>query len=247
MQDKNQSPLPAGRGKGDAPRRIPLIDALRGLSVFLMVAYHFGINLILFADAPKGLIYNPFLNFLQPVFAGVFITLAGLSCRFSRKNLKRGVLLIFLGIGVTVVTFQVGFPVQFGILTFLGLGIVLYDLASPLLRRIPWAWLAGVSFMLFALTYVYFPRDTTLPMSSHVWVLGFRPEEFVSADYFPLLPWIFLIFFGSAIAEPVLERRLPDWFYRVNPPVFPFLGRHTLLIYLAHQPILYGVFMVWPV
>ena len=225
--------------------RIPLIDALRGLSVFLMVAYHFGINLILFAGAPEGLIYNPFLNFLQPVFAGVFITLAGLSCRFSRKNLKRGVLLIFLGIGVTVVTYQVGFPVQFGILTFLGLGIVLYDLASPLLRIVPWKWLAGASLTLFAVAYALFPRNTTLPMSSHVWVLGLRPVGFATADYFPLLPWIFLILFGSAIAEPVLNRRLPGWFYRVNPPVFPFLGRHTLAIYLAHQPILYGAFMLW--
>jgi uncharacterized membrane protein len=227
--------------------RIPLIDALRGLSVFLMVAYHFGINLILFAGAPDGLIYNPLLDFLQPVFAGIFITLAGLSCRFSRKNLKRGVMLVCLGIGVTVVTAQVGFAVQFGILTFLGVGIILYDLASPLLKRIPWAWLACASITLFAVAFAFFPRHTALPMASHVWMLGFRPAGFSSADYFPLLPWVFLIFFGSAIAEPVLNRRLPAWFYRANPPVLPFLGRHTLIIYLAHQPIMYGIFMLWPV
>ena len=229
----------------EKPPRIALIDALRGLSIFLMVAYHFGIDLILYMGAPPGLIYNPFLNFLQPVFAGVFITLAGFSCRYSRQNLRRGVLLSLLGAGVTVVSLFVGFPVRFGILSFLGLGIILYDLLSPLLRRVPAAWLAWVSLTLFAAAYLTFPRPTDLPVSSHVWMLGLIPAEFTSVDYFPLLPWFFLIPFGSAVAGPIREGKLPDWFYRLNPPVFPFLGRHTLLIYLLHQPVLAGGFLLW--
>ena len=45
------------------------LDALRGLSILLMVAYHFGYNLVMYRIAPAGLIYNPLLNVLQPFFA----------------------------------------------------------------------------------------------------------------------------------------------------------------------------------
>ena len=58
----------------------------------------------------------------------------------------------------------------------------------------------------------------------------------MSSDYFPLLPWFFLFLTGYFLYN--LRRREPlDW----RLPVVTNMGRHSLLVYLAHQPVVYGV------
>ena len=88
----------------DTPGRIQIIDGLRGLSILLMVAYHFGYDLIIFAGAPPQLIDNPVLDVLQQCFAGVFIFLSGISCRFSKSNSRRGFQMRGVAIVITAVT-----------------------------------------------------------------------------------------------------------------------------------------------
>ena len=85
-------------------RRYYAVDALRGLSILLMVAYHFGYNLVMFDIAPAGLIDNPLLNFLQPFFASVFIAISGASSTFSHSNLRRGVKILLCAVLVTLAT-----------------------------------------------------------------------------------------------------------------------------------------------
>ena len=87
--------------KPSQKRRYYAVDALRGLSILLMVAYHFGYNLVMFDIAPPGLLYNPLLNFLQPFFASVFIAISGASSTFSHSNLRRGVKILLCAALVT--------------------------------------------------------------------------------------------------------------------------------------------------
>ncbi|MDR0670796.1 MAG: DUF1624 domain-containing protein, partial [Oscillospiraceae bacterium] len=68
-------------GPGAGASRVALIDAVRGLSILLMVAYHAGYDLVGAGLLPRGLLFNPLLSVLQPFFAGVFILLAGVSAR----------------------------------------------------------------------------------------------------------------------------------------------------------------------
>ena len=70
---------------------------------------------------------------------------------------------------------------------------------------------------------------------------GFPPKSFFSTDYFSLLPWIFLFFTGYFLYFLILPK------YRKaleKAPCKPlqFIGRHTLFIYMLHQPVIYLIF-----
>ena len=72
--------------------------------------------------------------------------------------------------------------------------------------------------------------------------IGFPQAGFSSTDYFPLLPWIFLFatgyFLYSFLQEKGLINRL---FGKWKVPGINFLGKHSLIIYMIHQPICYVV------
>lgn len=72
--------------------------------------------------------------------------------------------------------------------------------------------------------------------------IGFPQAGFSSTDYFPLLPWIFLFatgyFLYSFLQEKGLINRL---FGKGKVPGINFLGKHSLIIYMIHQPICYVV------
>ena len=78
--------------------------------------------------------------------------------------------------------------------------------------------------------------------SPYLFWLGLPQRSFFSADYYPLLPWTLLFFagaFSGAYAKllprgPISQRLAP----------LAFIGRHTMLIYLVHQPVFYGIFFL---
>ena len=70
---------------------------------------------------------------------------------------------------------------------------------------------------------------------------GFVSSGFYSADYFPILPWIFVFLLGTWLGGKIREGKLPERFYTARFPFFPKVGRHALLIYILHQPILAGL------
>ncbi|MCL2546087.1 MAG: DUF1624 domain-containing protein [Oscillospiraceae bacterium] len=220
-------------------QRIHLIDALRGFAIILMVAFHFGINLVDWGFAEPTLVFNPTLRILQPIFAGVFILLSGMSSRFSRSNLRRGVIVLLCAYAVSIATFWIGMPIYFGILHFLGVAMTLYGLLQSTLDKLPKRLQPAIYIALFAVSSFFFPRaieeETNL-------FLPFGLYGNRGADYFPLLPWLFLFLLGTWLGKLAVENKLPKWFYTFNMPILPIIGRHGLLIYLVHQPVLYGIF-----
>ena len=75
---------------------------------------------------------------------------------------------------------------------------------------------------------------------------GLVNREFVSADYFPLLPHLGFFLLGAFMGK-TLYRQKQTLLPNVNPDLLPlrFLrlcGKHSLWIYLLHQPILSGIF-----
>ena len=78
-----------------------------------------------------------------------------------------------------------------------------------------------------------------LTTQNWLYPLGFG--NIPSADYFPLLPWLFCFLGGSFIGVWVEQGKTPRWMYKSRMPVFSWLGRHTLIIYILHQPVIYAV------
>lgn len=220
-----QQKAPAGR--------YALLDELRGLDLVSMMLYHacwdmmflFGIWMDWYIGWPGRL--------WQQSICWVFILLSGFCAPFGRHMLRRGVTVFAAGALVTAVTlvFMPGNRVIFGVLTFLGTAMLLTGVLEPLLKKVmPAVGLGGWKLMLPQSLYAnYFTA-----------FFGFYPDWFYSADYFGLLPWLFLFWAGYYLHKAVGRRRMEP-LRRPVCPALGWMGRHSLLLYLLHQPVIYGV------
>ena len=239
--------------------RIHLIDEIRGFAIFCMVFFHafFTIGFIFQAHWGQSLYY--FFMPAEPFFAAAFILISGVACNLSHSNLERGVKLALIALAVSLVTYlakgiigEENF-IAFGILHMLACGMLLYGLINKYLKLIP-CWLGIlVNVLLFVLTFnvrkgsigIPFLFSVQLPpqwyTTPFLFMFGLPDKGFVSSDYFPLLPWLFLFFAGTYLGRIGIKRKFPKFMFRRYVPFFGFLGRHSLLIYLAHQPVIIGL------
>ena len=170
--------------------------------------------------------------------------------------MRRGWMAFGGGAVVTAVTLiaMPDLPVLFGVLTFLGSATLLTIPMDRLLKRVPGVPGLLLSFGLFWLFrevnsgFLGFERlgQVSLPEGLYVNLftayLGFPPAGFRSSDYFPLLPWIFLFWTGYFLY--CLRPGEPRWDLP-QIPVVTWMGRHSLVIYMLHQPVVYGVLTAW--
>ena len=238
--------------KSSSPR-YALLDELRGLDLISMMFYHgmwdavylFG-AVVPWYPAWQGHLW-------QQSICWVFILLSGFCLPLGHHPLKRGATVFAAGALVTVVTllFMPEDVVWFGVLTLLGSAMVLTGLLQKWLQKIPPVVGLAVSLALFALTYHtmngywgFGPLRWALPQGLYANYLtayfGFYPFYFYSTDYFPLLPWLFLLWAGFYLHHLVGRERMEPLRRSVCPPL-GWLGRHSLILYLLHQPVIFGV------
>lgn len=239
------------------PRRVHLMDELRGVLIVGISLYHLLYDLAVIFPVGIPWMFSDWMNGIRNVMAGSLIVISGISCHYARSNLRRGIRTFLLGMALTAVTGLV-IPSQFilfGILHFFGSMMMLYALLEPALKRIPT--LPGLvgSALLFLLTwpiYSGFVRlfGVTLFLPGFLYnnpltyPLGFACAGISSADYYPLMPWGFLFLAGSFFGRWVREEKLPDFCYQSHLPWLAWVGSHTMAIYLIHQPVIYGVLML---
>ena len=186
----------------------------------------------------------------------MFLLLSGFCVQLGHHTLRRGAQVFGAGALVTAVTllFMPEDRVVFGVLTLLGSAMLLTGLLEKPLRRIPPAAGFAISAVLFALTRnvsagylglgslrLWLPQ--TLYANYVTAYFGFYPWWFYSTDYFALLPWLFLFWAGYFLYGVVGRQRMEPLHCSVCPPL-GWLGRHSLLLYLLHQPVIYGVLLV---
>lgn len=246
-------------------RRIVVLDELRGLCVFLMVIYHMLYTAGEFFDFPTFSTLLKLTAPLEPIFAGMFIVICGISCRLSHSNVLRGIKLAGVALLVSVVTIWIvpllgftGTEIRFGILHMLACCILFYAACAKVIDKVPAQ--AGILICLILYVFTRFIDDGIFgipyvdAMNVHLpdalydcgWLfpLGFHDASFYSADYFPLLPWIFVFLTGACGGGWLVQAKLPESVYRMHIRPLAFLGRHALIVYIIHQPIIFAIF--WP-
>lgn len=228
--------------------RFALLDELRGVAIVAMVIYHAAYDLIYTYQISIPIFFSPLVeDFLHPLFAGLFLFMSGLSCSLSHNNLKRGLKLAAVSATLTLVTALFDSAILFGVLHLLTACILLYCLCGPMINKMAEkaACAAGAALLIvFVLLRVILLELATIRASGvlefAILIIGLPGEGFSSADYFPLLPWTAAFFSGSCFAKTIL-RWLKQQKGGILTP-FATIGRHSLLVYLIHQPLLLGLF-----
>lgn len=217
--------------------RLEGLDLWRSVAVCGMCLYHLLYDLAEFDLIPMEMLYSMPALVFRAVVGGSFVLLAGISSRFSRNNVRRGVVTLCAGLLVMAVTMAVGSPVIFGVLQVLGLCMVFYGVAGECIGRIPEKITPFLYAVLYLLTLFWTQRVTV--DVNWLFPLGFVSEDFYSSDFYPLFPWLFLFLFGTWLGGIVKQK------YSTNtihfPAVLTWPGRHSLIIYLLHQPVLFGL------
>ena len=237
-------------------RWIHFLDEVRGFDLILMVFFQGFYMLGWIYDVAFGRTLFQFFRPVQPLFAGLFIFICGISCYLSHSNARRGLILagISVGISLFLYLFMRDEMIWFGILHFLAVSILLFAALRPLLSKVPP--LAGIAVcaVLFLLTY-HMSHELgswfgikglfTLPLPESLvdipWLYPLGIGRGTGADYFPLLPWFFCFLAGSFVGVWAKAGRFPGWMYKSRAPWLSWIGKHTLIIYVVHQQVIYVV------
>ncbi len=239
-----------------AAERIRLLDLLRGCAVIAMVLYHLIFVFGAVFRFPGFSAAFPLLRpFAPPAIATTFILVSAYSSTLSRGNVKRGARIFAVALGMSAATIFLlpkmgitGAEIRFGILHFLGVAIMLSPLLYKLAGKINFFLGAGVCVVLAVgmrnlYGHGFFGVPVTDPIQSVnvLFPFGIYHAPFYSADFYPIFPWIFVFMIGCFLAVKFPKDRLPAFCYKKTCPPVEFLGRHALLIYVIHQPVIFGI------
>lgn len=205
--------------------RLWYIDFVRGLAIIGMIVYHLIFDLYLLGQSHLNPFSPPLIVFARLV-ASLFLFLVGASFFLSARKyphhhrlfvrtLKRSLIIFLAASLVSLVTFLInpGLTVRFGILHLVAVSLLLL-LPLSLVR-------STLLLTVIALIFLLVPQP---------------PPALPTFDYYPLFPWFGIVILGylSAHYLPTGKQTPPSPL--IKP--FLFLGRHSLIAYLFHQPIL---------
>lgn len=242
--------------------RLHLIDEYRGFWIVNMIIYHGIWDLVYIFGCNWQWFKSDFAHVWQQWGCWSFIFISGFCWQMSRHNLKRGVEVFLAGLLVTVVTliFMPGSRVVFGVLTLLGSSMLLMIPCDVLFKKINPLFGAIASFLVFLFVYPvndgYFGFGSqqliVLPWEwySNLFTtyLGFTEPGFWSTDYFSLFPWFFMYTVGyftySFLFQGDKREKAAQILSKSICPPLGWVGRNSLIIYMLHQPVVYGVLIV---
>jgi uncharacterized membrane protein len=247
-QDSEHEEPSTERNSAHKHQRFWEVDAARGVAILMMVVYHLTYDLDTFGgygiESTSG-----FWAYFADTTAFAFVFLVGVSLAMSHSRavrrgrdpfgryLWRGLKILGYGMLITLVfwAFGLGGVIIFGILHLIGVSIIL---AYPF-RNL------GISNAVLGILVIavglYIGAQNLVIEGPWLAPFGVLPADLLMPDYRPLLPWFGVVliglFFGNAAygkgKSPIGATKSPPFARPLG-----FLGRHSLFIYLVHQPIL---------
>jgi uncharacterized membrane protein len=229
--------------------RLASVDVARGAAVAMMFVYHFCFDLANFGFIHQNLYDDRRWIAWRALILGSFLLLAGASLALAWRQARpwRGYwrrLLLIAGCAALV---SLGswllFPdswIWFGVLHHLALASLL---AVPFISRPRLALGTGLALLLLG-TVWQFPRFDSQPWQ-FVGLMSFKPR---TEDYVPLLPWFGVVLcgicLGHLLAGASRLQRFRAQQFRVQPAQWlAWSGRHSLPLYMIHQPVFIGLLL----
>lgn len=229
-------------------QRLQSVDALRGLALALMIAYHFCYDLTYFGFTRFDFFNDPFWLHARTFILSLFLLVAGISLTLATYDgvrwqpfLRRLGMIAGCAALISLVSHLLFGPrwIFFGVLHCIAVASVL---GLAFVRRPRAALLGGLA--LIALDRVF--ADSLFDQPALQWI-GLMTHKPPTEDYVPLIPWFGVVLVGISLGHAL--RRHPAQLPRLGGAAPARLlagaGRHSLLIYMLHQPLLMG--LLWAV
>ncbi len=216
------------------------LDLLRGVAVLLMVVFHIGYDLALFGYASYQTTIDTEWILFRGLILSMFLLAVGMSAYLAYidgirydKLIKTVVRLLFVSVMISVGSYFV-FPQQwiyFGVIHFIAFALVC---VLPFIRVPRIALVVGIA---IGASYImgFYPLDPLFDYSVRYWGIPAYTVDVVS-----FTPWFSVVLIGVFVMDKKLfglKVRQNQFTRRVA-----LMGQHSLLIYLIHQPLLFGLF-----
>lgn len=235
---------------GARSTRILALDLARGIAIIAMAIFHFAWDLEFFGFVERGLTATLEWKSFARSIATSFLFLAGFSLVLGHSQtirlksfLKRFAMLAAAAVIISIATYQAmpQAPIFFGILHSIATASVI----GLFLLRVPATILVLTALAVFIAPFYLRSEFFDAPW---LWWVGLNANIPKSNDYVPILPWLAPFMLGMAFAKFSIGREFFNAIKRwrnnnIVMRVLAFLGRHSLVTYLLHQPLLLGI--VW--
>ena len=210
-------------------------------------------------------------DIIQPLCLGAFCFISGISCAFSKSNRKRSIVALIIAAALALIT-NVGqvildangvnslIRIDINIIGVLGICIFSYSFIDKL------SWKVNLAVILFGVlvsyfispmlrsTLVYYCGGTTSVRPGMNFGVNGTPQFYmpifweypIVADIVPLFPYMIYFFSGTLFSYFIYKVNRKSLFpkrYNWERPIC-FLGRHTMVIYLGHVVVIFGIFMI---
>lgn len=230
--------------------RYQIIDVLRGIAILMMFSFHFSFDLNYYGFIQQDFYHSLFWTHYRIVIVSTFLALVGISLFLATRHgfkatayfRRLGLLVLFAAL-VSLASY-VQFPnsmIFFGILHFIAVASVL----GLAFTRFYWLNLCiGIGLIIIG-------NQVQLSFFNHsLWQwFGLMTQKPITEDYVPLLPWFGVVLIGLFLGKFIYQQnhlpRLQSW--KSEHPIFKtlgFAGKHSLIIYMIHQPIFMGLLYI---
>ncbi|NKB51433.1 MAG: DUF1624 domain-containing protein [Rhizobiaceae bacterium] len=244
VSEKSSTPLPS--------KRITLLDVVRGGALVAMAIYHFAWDLEFFGWlASATTLQGGWLYFARSI-ASSFLFLVGVSLVLAHSQKyrwptfwRRFAQVAGAAAAISVVTWfaMPGGLIFFGILH----AIALFSLLGLLFVQRHWI-LPLLTAAIVLMVWKFFRHD--LFYTPALWWVGLAHKPPPANDYVPMFPWFAAVLLGIATTgwlqtRDVWHRIAAIKVNRIAERPLSFIGRHSLIFYLVHQPILLALIWVF--